>query len=229
MRRFALFALVMLALGCAPSNPAIVIDGLLAAPDNCVFSPASNVFALVPVLDTNPTPIFSRAFGIRYFGTLRVTSRLLSQFNNRYPLRAEPNVLSMNYVEVQVLQVDGTPYDFGGLPNPYRVVATGTIAPGTAASGTAGVVGVELLPRIYGDALANQTGRILLSLRIAGTTSGGATIISGEYLAPIDLCVNCLYGCDVSLMVSEPSCFPGQDGVSLGGLDVPACAALAGP
>lgn len=220
MRRFAVLSLLMLALGCAPSNPGLVIDGVLALPDNCTLSATSNVFTLQGTLDTSPRLNPLRPLGITYDANFRVTSRLLALFNNRYPLRAEPNVLSMNYAEVEVMQVDGTPYDFVGLPNPFRVAAAGTINPSTSANGVAGIVPVQVIPPIYGDSLADQTGRVIISVRLTGTTSGGATVTSGEYVFPLDLCSYCLVRCDPAVMETDGFCSIGQDRTVTLGADI---------
>lgn len=211
MRRFALIAsLLALSIGCAPSNPALVIDGVLAPTDDCVFDGTSLVFSLSPTLDTRAYPAF-RPQGIRYLAALRVTSRLIPLFNDRYPLRAEPNVLTLQYADVEILAVDGTPFDFGGLPNPYRITTAATIAPGTSSAGASGVAGLEIIPPLYGESLTDVAGRILVSVQITGTTSGGATITSGEYLFPMDLCPGCLVACDPELTTTEAICLFGQD------------------
>jgi|GEM_PF-2164471 len=212
MRRFALLASALaLSIGCAPSNPALVIDGVLAPTDDCIFDGTSLVFSLSPTLDTRAYTPALRPAGIRYLAALRVTSRLIPLFNDRYPLRAEPNVLTLQYADVEILQVDGTAFDFGGLPNPYRISTAATIPPGTSSAGASGVAGLEIIPPLYGLSLTEVPGRILVSVRITGTTSGGATITSGEYLFPMDLCPGCLVACDPELTTSTAVCLFGQD------------------
>lgn len=212
MRRFALIAsLLALTVGCAPSNPALVIDGVLAPTDDCVFDPTSVIFSLSPTLDTRTYPASIRPQGVRYLAAMRVTSRLIPLFNDRYPLRAEPNVLTLQYADVEILAVDGTPFDFAGLPNPYRITTGATIAPGTSSAGASGIAALEIVPPLYGDSLIEVAGRVLVSVRVTGTTSGGATITSGEYVFPLDLCPGCLLACDPSLTTVEPTCLVGQD------------------
>jgi hypothetical protein len=216
MRRFALIAsMLALSIGCAPSNPALVIDGVIAPTDDCIFDPSSVIFTLSPTLDTRLYSPAIRPSGIRYLAAMRLTSRLIPLFNDRYPLRAEPNVLTLQYADVEILSVDGTPFDFGGLPNPYRINTAGTIAPGTSSAGASGVVGLEIIPPLYGDSLVEVAGRILISVRVTGTTSGGATIESGEYLFPMDLCPGCLVACDPELTTTEAVCLLGQDRTSI--------------
>jgi hypothetical protein len=225
MRRFASLVAVLVCLGCAPSDPGFVIEGMLAVPDGCLFVANSDVLNFAPVLDTaDYGPL--RPLGIRYQAQFRVVNRLIQLFNNRYPLRAEPNVLSLNYAEVELLAVDGTALDLGGLPNPFRVTTSGTITPGTTAAGTPGLAPVEVIPPIYGEQLAAfSPGRILVGVRITATTTGASTITSGQYLFPLDLCSNCLLACDPEIELTEGACLLGQDRVVTVGTDViPDCA-----
>lgn len=212
MRRFASLALLTLLVGCAPSNPGLVIDGVLAIPDNCTFSSSSAVYALAPTLDTADYGTL-RPQGIRYEATFRVTNRLLSLFNSRYPLRADPNIMTLQYADIELMQIDGTAPNLGGLPNPYRVTTAATINASTTVGGVSGLAPVEVIPPIYGDQLLGQTGRLLVSVRITGTTSGGATVTTGEYLFPLDLCANCLVACDPTIDTTDGFCLLGQDRV----------------
>lgn len=221
MTRSLLPCLVLaLAMGCAPSNAGIVIDGLLAAPDSCEYDPSSDIFLSRPVMDTTQ---FGRP---RYFGVVRLTNRLIALANDRYPLRAEPNVMSIDYAEVEILQIDGTRYPFADLPNPFRTVAAGTIAPSTGLEGAPGLTTVELIPFAYGDQLVGiDDGTLVISIRITATTAGGATITSAEYSFPIDLCAGCLLVCDCSAMMDSIPCIPGQDQQLRLGSANPACTA----
>lgn len=223
MRRFVPLACVLVCLGCAPSNPGLVIEGTLAIPESCVFSSTSTTYTLAPTLDTADYGGL-RPLGIRYDAQFRVVNRLLQLFNNRYPVRAEPNVITLQYAEIQLLEVDGTAPDLGGLPNPFRVTTGATIPPSATATGTPGIAPVEVIPPLYGDALLGRVGRLLASVRITGTTSGGATVTTGEYLFPIELCNRCLVACDPDLALTENTCLLGQDRVVTIGVDVaPGC------
>lgn len=224
MRRFASLAIALACLGCAPSNPGFVVEGILAIPENCTFAAASDVFQRTPTLDTADFGLL-RPLGVRYTAHFRVSNRLTQLYSNRYPLRAEPNELTLNYAEVELLAVDGTALALDGLPNPFRVSTGGSIFPGTTAAGVPGIAAVEVVPPIYGDALAGfSPGRILVGVRITGTTAGAATVTSGQYLFPLDLCDRCLVACDPELDLTEGACFLGQDRVVTIGTDVaPGC------
>jgi hypothetical protein len=220
-RTFAVPCLVLaLAVGCAPSNPGIVIDGLVAPPDSCEYDPSSDVFLLRPVLDTT-------SFAPQtYTGVVRLTNRLIALANNRYPLRAEPNVMSIDYAEVEILQVDGTRFAFDGLPNPFRVVAAGTIPPSTGLEGTPGITAIELIPLVYGQQLTGLNDvTLVISVRVTATTAGAATITSADWAFPLQLCAGCLLGCNCGATMDEPTCFPGQDEVYRLSGDDPLCAA----
>ncbi len=217
MRRTSLFSMVLCAMsfGCAPSNPGLTIDGVLVPSDSCEYT-SSSAFLVEAVLDTNPdVPPVLRPGGVRYVAVLRVANHLINNGNRVYPLMADPDVVSMEGAEIEVLNSDGTVFDFGGLPNPYRVTAVGTIASTTSNEPQLGLATVEVLPAQYGASLAGLTsGSLVLSIRVIGVTTGGATLISGRTLLPVRLCSGCLFQCVVDEMgdpIAQTACQAGQD------------------
>jgi hypothetical protein len=214
MRRNHLVSIALCALsfGCAPSNPGLSIDGVLIPSDNCEYS-ANSAFLVESVLDTNPD--IPRAGGIRYVAVLRVANRLINNGNRIYPLMADPNSINIESAEVEVLNTDGTPFAFGdGLPNPFRVSATGSIPSTTSNEPQLGISVAEILPPQYGAALAGIEGSLVFSIRVIGVTTGGAALTSGRVVLPLRLCSGCLFGCVLDEMgdpIEVPSCSPGQD------------------
>ena len=215
MRRSSVLSAVAcaLALGCAPSNPGLTIDGVLVPTEMCEFT-AANLFLVQATLDTAPPA----GDDIRYLAVFRVGNHLVNRGQLVYPLMADPNVISLSQAEIEVLNSDGTRFDFG-MPNPYRVTAVGAIPSTVSNEPVFGTSVVEVLPPAYGAALAGVgPGTLIFSVRMIGVTSGGATLVSGPMNLPINLCLGCLFSCVVDEMgipVGGPSCFPGQDRESI--------------
>jgi hypothetical protein len=222
MRRSSFFtaaAAVVSLLGCAPSNPGLTIDGVLVPSDMCDFT-ANNALLFEARLDVSPdVPAVYRPDGVRFVAAIRVANHLINTGSRIYPLMADPNVIDIQGAEIEILNSDGTNLAFDGLPNPYRVPASGTIASTTSNEPTIGIASVEVLPAQYGASLSGfTTGSIIFSIRVIGVTAGGATLISGRTLLPVTLCSGCLFrgACDEDgVGVYEPTCSPGQNAVTL--------------
>lgn len=218
------FAVVVLALsGCAPSNPGIQIEGLLSASDTCVYMPnATAAFLGQPVLDTSPETAGFRVGGIRYTAAFQVVNRMRNLANSTYPLMTDTNSFHVEEAEVELRALDGSPLALGDLPARFRVPASGFIpsALSTTESGR-GVTLVDVVPGIYGDALAGSEGTIVVAVSLTGVTSGDSTQTTAELEFPLRLCASsCLFQCAVDadgVPIPEPilSCSPGQDSLSL--------------
>jgi hypothetical protein len=208
--------------GCAPSNPGLVIDGVVAPPTGgaCIFDPAANAFLFSGVLDTTDQSVAledvtAAYFGIRYVAHLRLSNNLINLFNGTYPVRADPNVMLLMSADVEILQIDGSRFDFSPLPNPFRVTVSGTVDSAVAEAPGIGLTAVEVIPPQYGARLAGLDNvRLNAVIRITGRTTGDATVQTAEFFYPIDLCANCLYGCSAEA-IGEASCDIGQDGFTL--------------
>jgi len=236
-RPFALAAALSGLAGCAPSNPAVQIEGILPLDAVCVATPGE-VFALQPRLDTSAssrdatvqagpgaTPTAIRPAGIQYIAIMQVANAITNTAA-RYPLMANPNSWQAEEAEVELRGIDGLPLNLPGLPSRFRVPTVGFVASGTGSESGRGVVPVEVIPSVYGDALAGQTGTILVATKLTGSTAGGSTQTTGEYVFPLQLCDGCLFRCTPNpdmpgTQVVVPSCLPGQDAVSAFCLPVP--------
>ena len=129
-------------------------------------------------------------------------------------------ISNLCFIALVVLLVGGgLGLDLGGLPARFRVPAAGLIpSAGGADEFGRGLAVVDLVPAVYGDALAGRSGTILATVRITGATSGDSTQTTGEYTIPLQLCVGCLFVCGVDesdMPINQLSCRPGQDSVSL--------------
>jgi hypothetical protein len=208
---------IVLALGCADTNPGIAIEGLKATNESCGYA-VDQIFAVGALLDTSVRTPAQRPFGISYFAVFQVANRFLNLGNARYPLQADPNTFHGREMEVELRGLDGVPLVLGGLPNPYRVPAMGFVpSAGTDTAGL-GLVASTVIPTVYGDALAGMVGTIVVVVNLIGTTTGGSTQITGEYQFPLELCNGCLFACvldSAGMAIIEPSCRPGQDETSL--------------
>lgn len=189
----ALLALV----GCAPSNPSVDIEGIAAPTDDCGFMP-SEAFSATHLLDTSPAALAVRG-GIQYVAALQVANRIRNGGNYVYPLMADPNVWIASEAEVELRGVDGQALGDLGLPARYRVPVSGAAissAGGVDEPGR-GIVLAEVIPAVYGDALTDRTGTIVVAVRLTGTTTGDSTQQTGEYAFPLTLCSGCLRTCVV--------------------------------
>jgi len=205
-----------LSIGCAPSNPGITLEGVLAPDTSCMVTATSN-FLLQGTLDTTPDmPI--RPGGITYSVALQVGNQLFNNQQRVYPLMADPDRIIVDHVEVTLQNTGGGTLGLG-LANPYLVVAHGSIDSTASMDPTLALAEAEIIPANYGMALNTMFGsqpgaEIVAQLRVMGTTVGGAQLTSEAYLFPIHLCVGCLFQCACDAMmhpINSPSCLPGQD------------------
>jgi hypothetical protein len=123
-----------------------------------------------------------------YTSTLAVTNGLKPREREVPPL-SETNGVQINEVEVEIRDSAGRKPAFpSALPNPYTVRASGFIPPGED-----GLVGAELLPRAYVNALkameaaGRGVGAISLDVIARGKTSGDVEVESGGWPWNINL------------------------------------------
>lgn len=215
LSRLVPYALLTLGLGCAPSNTGLSIDGVMASPMGgmCTYDATSNSFLGYGTLDALEV---GATFGPRYLAYIRVANHLINLFNERYPLRADPNVMHLLAADVFITNIDGSTTSFGGLPNPFRVAAGGTVLSAASESPGLGITSIEIIPAAYAAALAPSVGpdgiRVIASIRVIGRTTGDAAVESAEYFFPIDVCLGCLYTCAATVDdVGGSGCLFGQD------------------
>lgn len=223
-KNFLLGATVLgLALGCAPSNPGLVAEGVLTVDAMCLVTP-TNAFLIQGTLDVQPdVPMALRPRGISYNASFRVGNQLINNSNRIYPVMADPDRIVIDHIEVTLLDTSEATLSLPGAPNPYLVPATGAIGSTTSTDPTLGIASGTVIPDAYGQLLAGlfpAGGTVVIRARVIGTTDGGATLTSGPVVFPINLCVGCLFQCAVDSMgmpINAPSCLPGQDAVTLHG------------
>lgn len=218
--RLSILAVLFALVGCAPSNPGIEIEGIMALGTDCSASAqATGPFVGSPILDTSPDFSAVRIGGIRYAATVQLVNRMLNRANEVYPIMADTNTYFVREAEVELQDVGGEALDLDGLPARFRVPASGLIpSAGSATEYGRGLAVIELVPSVYGDALAGRSGTILATVRITGTTSGDSTQTTGEYTIPLQLCNGCLFACgedESGMAAAQLACRPGQDGLSL--------------
>ncbi len=204
-------ALLALGLGCAPSNPGMVAEGVLTHDSSCLYTP-TGAFLLEGTLDV-ATPA-ERLGGITYFATFRVGNQLINNGNRIYPLMADPNRIVFTHVEVTLLDLNETV-----IVGPYLVPATGAVGSTSSMDPTIGLAAATIIPDNIGQSLAGfADGSVVVArCRVMGTTAGGSDLISGPVSFPITLCNGCLFQCGVDDMgnpISALTCTPGQDGIS---------------
>lgn len=206
--------------GCAPGNPGLLVMNVVSPDDTCLYAVGNPALA-GGVFDVGPRPATLVTSG--YDATFRFGNQLvnLSRTGSAGPPMADPNIMQVQRLEVELQDVGGAPL---ALPaNPYTVYAGGGIIP-SADGGNAGEgLGVaEIIPASYIGELAAITGTgtegadIVVSLQAIGVTAGGAEVISNPFFYPIHLCIGCLFGCATDsdgVPLCRTTCNPGQDGV----------------
>jgi hypothetical protein len=120
--------------------------------------------------------------------------------------KAESNRVVIQGAEVELVEPTGEPLALagptGGLPNPYTVIATGTINPSASADATYGVTEVEVMPPVFLEAYRRQvlaprgigaSRTVHARIRVFGQTLGNTEVETGIFTYPINVC----YGCGV--------------------------------
>ena len=216
--RYALFLMVLLtAAGCAPGNPGLVIGNVIAPDDQCAFSASGAAL---------PVGIFDLAVADNsYEAVLRFNNQLinLSQTGSSgFPIMADPNVINVGSVEIELRDIGGVPLALGAdFPSRFALAAgTVTIPSGDGMAAGEALGFVQLIPPAYRAELAAVAGNeamIVVAISAVGTTLGGAEVVSNEYIFPVRLCTGCLSpGCLVDAEganICRPACRPGQDQV----------------
>lgn len=191
----AVLVTLLALVGCAPSNPSVDIEGIAAPSEDCGFA-AGETFSLSARLDTSSASLELRG-SIQFVAALQVANRIRNGGNYVYPLMADPNVWIASEAEVELRGVDGQALGDLGLPARYRVPVSGAAissAGGVDEPGR-GIVIAEVIPAVYGDALADREGTIVVAVRLTGTTTGDSTQQTGEFAFPLTLCNGCLRTC----------------------------------
>lgn len=181
---------------CADNNQSIFIRQIqaLQAPECTVTSDATAF--------TSPTGFVDVGIATNYVLHPLVGNQLLARGDARQA-RAEPNRVQLEGAEVELVKPSGETVAIGGLPNPYSVIATGTIDPTASADATYGVTQLEVIPPVfmagYRQLLAKggpgTTETIHAKIKVFGHTLGGTAVETGVFTYPITAC----YGCGVSV------------------------------
>jgi hypothetical protein len=207
---------LVVSIGCAPSNPGLTLEGVLATDTSCMVTATSD-YLTMGILDIGTMP--TRTGGISYQVAMQVGNQLLNNNQRVYPLMTDPDRIIVDHVEVTLQDTGGGTLGLAGVHNPYIVPAHGSIASTTSMDPTIALAEAEIIPSNYGMALNTAFGsqadaEIVAQLRVMGTTVGGSQLTSAAFLFPIRLCVGCLFHCACDTMghpVSQLACYPGQD------------------
>lgn len=201
----ALLMLLAPALGsCVADGVSLRITCNVVAEGDCTYTTAG-LCMLKGWLNLNPEATST------YSTVLRVTNGLKSR-DTEVPVQAEPNGVQISEIEVQIRDSAGRRPDFGSLPNPYTVRASGYIEPGGD-----GLVGADLLPKAYVKAIRTLEstvglGTISLSVIARGKTSGDVEVESQEWPWFINLINLSVVPSEGDCVISEePVCRLGQD------------------
>ena len=200
--------LVLVMAGCAPGNPGLYIGNVIAANDQCEYD-SGNAALLQGTLDVSvPGNVYSA--GLVFNNQLL---NLAQSGSSGYPVMANPNIIQVTSVEVELQDIGGAPIALSG-GNPFSSPAGAISVPsGDGATAGTAIGAVILIPAAYVPDLP-ASGTIVAVVRAIGVTLGGAEVVSPEFGFPINLCSGCLVGCAVDAdgaPICSPSCTPGQD------------------
>lgn len=182
---------------CADNNQTIFIRQIqaLQAPECTVTSDATAF--------TTPTGFVDVGIATNYVIHPLVGNQLLAKGDPRQA-RAEPNRVQLEGAEIELVEPTGATIAIGGLPNPYSVIATGTIDPTASSDASYGVTQVEAIPPVFMEAYRKRlhdlggigtTQTIHAKVKVFGHTLGGTAVETGVFTYPITAC----YGCGVSV------------------------------
>lgn len=214
MRRLTILTLFLALAACAQNRSSIEVDGRAAPSDatTCKFSAGGEHLLGPGVLDLAPSPIWPVP---RYSTVLYVTNSLVDPATLNPGSGTSPasdtsaKVWTANAVRIRV-----NPRDYVGTypPNPTLVTLTAerryaldgqATEPSKSSTQYVEVIGPELAQLLAGFVTDTTPQRIVVGITLEGRTYDGASVDSGEWYFPIDLC----YGC---LATNLPTCAAGQ-------------------
>jgi hypothetical protein len=214
VRRSSLVAAILVLAGCAPSNPGLLVSGALEPLPGLCQVMMGGIPQVRGTLDVTSARV-------SYTLNVGLLNNLTNVAQPRgAPPRADSNAINLRSAQVELRDVTGAPFALPGLPNPYTVPAAGFIQSSMdGMMGTAGVASIQIIPPAYGETLREIVeGTVVASVRVVGVTAGDSEVISPEFVWPIEICSGCLYECvrdDDGAALCVPSCFPGQDEVTI--------------
>jgi hypothetical protein len=184
---------------CADNNQTIFIRQIqaLRAPE-CNITPDVTAF-------TTPTGFLDVGVATSYTVYPLIGSQLAARGDLRQN-KTEPNRVLIEGAEIELVEPTGAPLaGLGGLPNPYTVIATGTIDPSVSSDAVYGWTAVELIPPVFLQAYRKtlaaggigSSRTIHAKMRVFGKTLGNTEVETGIFTYPINVC----YGCSVFVPV----------------------------
>jgi len=141
--------------------------------------------------------VVNLAAGTGYQMNLRVESGLTAR-ERQVPPQGEPNGMQITGASVELRDASGARLKFAPVregdrdvevPNPYSVVATGYIAPGSFGAVTVPAIDARHLSQFIAGAppAAPKLSQIVVAVKLKGKTSGDTSIDGGEYTWPVRL------------------------------------------
>jgi hypothetical protein len=196
--------------GCADNDSGLYVRGVLAiqAPDCVATADPSAAHLLGGVYD------ISIRGNLGYTAALLVGNQLVRR-GDRDQLRTETSRVSLEGAEVTLLTETGSSI------TEFTVPGTGFVDPGTSDEPGYGVMAAMLIP----PGVGSDGTRIVVEVRVFGTTLGGDEIESATLTFPITVCSGCLVTYPVEAIdpitgqcvlidgqdPPDPPCRPGQD------------------
>ncbi len=163
--------------GCADNDSGLYVRGVLALtpPDCTITADPSALHLLGGVMDVRVRQ------GLGYSAALLVGNQLVRR-GDRDQLRTETSRVSLEGAEVTLLTETGSSIA------EFTVPGTGFVDPGSSDEPGYGSMAVMLIPPGVGTAGT----RIIVEVRVFGTTLGGDEIESATLTFPVTVCDGCL-------------------------------------
>ena len=203
---------------CVANDGSLFIQGVLAPPTaaadgTCVYaSTATGPFISTGTLDV--------ALASQYTPSLLIANQLVERGSSTES-RVETNRVQIQGSIVRVTSAAGAEL------RSYTVPTSGFVDVSSGGTPGLGTISTVLVDSDTVNALRQQLGtigsglvRLLIYVKVYGTTTGGAHVETGEYQFPVNACFGCLVNFppdSVDTSLPQPNCKGGTTGGSGGG------------
>lgn len=203
---------------CVSNDGSLFIQGVLAPPiagadGTCLYTPT----AAGPFISTGTLDV---ALGSQYAPTLLLGNQLVERGSPEQS-RVETNRVQIEGSIVRVTSAAGAEL------RSYTVPSAGFVDVSAGGTPGYGSISTVLVDSDTANALRQQLGtagaglvRLLVYVKVYGTTLGGAHVETGEYQFPVNACFGCLVNFpadSVDTALPQPNCKGGTTGSSGGG------------
>ena len=220
MKRTTALALALVVAACADNRSSVEIDGRAAPSDTtqCTFAAGGKNVLGPGLLDVAQSPIWNP----RYSLVVYVKNDLVDPATLNSGALTSSKAWTANAARIRmnpagyVGQFNPSPKLAGASPEDVLPLDGQTILPGGSSTQYVDAVGVgsAIVQELQGIVTDPTPQRIVLGITLEGRTSDGATLDTGEWYFPLDVCAGCLAAptCAAGEVLKQTNCFgAGQD------------------